>query len=118
MSNPKQNSRVDYKKFNSTGQLVHILDDDITTQFDYYSIHESEVDHTSPTQIESESSIQSIPASATMTEPSKNAIDMMVLAQEAMNMIKEVPINDLSSEDANIVIIQLQEYTVIELQEL
>ena len=53
-----------------------------------------------------------------MTEPSKNAIDMMVLAQEGMNMIKEVPINDLSSEDANIVIIQLQEYTVIELQEL
>ena len=44
-----------------------------------------------------------------MTEPSEDAIDIIVLAQEAMDMMQEVPINNLSSDDTNIVITKLEQ---------
>ncbi|XP_066930536.1 uncharacterized protein [Clytia hemisphaerica] len=44
-----------------------------------------------------------------MAEPSDEAIDLMILAQDAIDMMEEIPINDLSPEDSNVIITKLEQ---------
>ena len=85
----RRSTRINYKSFNSTGERVPVEEQDCLSRLQNLSITEQ--------------------PSTEMTEPSEHAIDMMVLAQEAMDMKQEVPINNLSPEDSNIVITKLEQ---------
>ena len=89
----KRSTRINYKNFNSSGERVPVEEPEFLSRLQNLSINEQ--------------------PSTEMTEPSEDAIDIIVLAQEAMDiamdMMQEVPINNLSSDDTNIVITKLEQ---------
>lgn len=79
--------RIDYRELNSTGNITY-LEENLSSQISKLSIHDSPL--TMPNDV-----------------PSDNAIDLMVMSQEVMDIIDESPINDMVAHEVNIVISKL-----------
>lgn len=131
-------TRIDYSQLNSTGRIIPLrsIDEELTSHFHNLSIRESihpdsDVTHTDSdathtdfvathtdsvathtdfdaTHTDSDTT-QTVQLDSIMAEPSDEAIDLMILAQDAIDMMEEIPINDLSPEDSNVIITKLEQ---------
>ena len=85
----RRSERIDYRTFNSTGDIVR-HPDNIQTQFQHLTILDTPL-------------VESLDQSSdnTMVNPSEDAIEMMLMAQEVVDFIDENPITGMAHDELN-----------------
>ena len=85
--------RINYQVLNTRGDIVQ-LEENLSTQLSNLSINDSSLN---------------ISLNMANESPSEDSIDLMVMSQEVMDIIEESPINDMGTEEINIIITKLEQ---------